>query len=91
MGQSAYQLNCCLLLVFRVLKAVAVELGNAERAAQVQKVGGAQISRLQAQHTQVRFLMAKDEGHGYQKKPNRDNRFYATDAFLEANLLGGFQ
>jgi dipeptidyl aminopeptidase/acylaminoacyl peptidase len=43
--------------------------------------------KLEAQHTPVWFLMAKDEGHGYQKKPNRDYQFYATIAFLEANLL----
>jgi hypothetical protein len=34
-------------------------------------------------------LLAKDEGHGYAKKPNRDFQFYAMFAFLEANLLGG--
>jgi len=43
--------------------------------------------KLEAQHTPVWFLMAKDEGHGYAKKPNRDFQFYATIAFLEANLL----
>ena len=47
--------------------------------------------KLQAQHTPVWFLLAKDEGHGYAKKPNRDYQFYATVAFLEANLLGGSQ
>ena len=45
--------------------------------------------KLEAQHTPVWFLMAKDEGHGYAKKPNRDFQFYATIAFLEANLLNG--
>jgi dipeptidyl aminopeptidase/acylaminoacyl peptidase len=44
--------------------------------------------KLEAQHTPVWFLMAKDEGHGYAKKPNRDFQFYATIAFLQANLLG---
>jgi dipeptidyl aminopeptidase/acylaminoacyl peptidase len=43
--------------------------------------------KLEAQQTPVWFLMAKDEGHGYVKKPNRDFQFYATIAFLEANLL----
>jgi len=47
--------------------------------------------KLEAQHTPVWFLLAKDEGHGYAKKPNRDFQFYATIAFLEANLLGGEQ
>jgi dipeptidyl aminopeptidase/acylaminoacyl peptidase len=45
--------------------------------------------KLQAQHTPVWFLMAKDEGHGYAKKPNRDYQLYATIAFLKANLLDG--
>ncbi|MGA2536395.1 MAG: prolyl oligopeptidase family serine peptidase [Terracidiphilus sp.] len=43
--------------------------------------------KLEAQNTPVWFLMAKDEGHGYAKKPNRDFQFYATVAFLQANLL----
>lgn len=43
--------------------------------------------KLEAQHTPVWFLMAKDEGHGFAKKPNRDFQFYATIAFLKANLL----
>jgi len=43
--------------------------------------------KLEAQHTPVWYLLAKDEGHGYAKKPNRDFQFYATIAFLEANLL----
>jgi dipeptidyl aminopeptidase/acylaminoacyl peptidase len=44
--------------------------------------------KLEAQHTPVWFLMAKDEGHGYAKKPNRDFQLFATIAFLQANLLG---
>ena len=44
--------------------------------------------KLEAQHTPVWFLMAKDEGHGYAKKPNRDFQLFSTIAFLEANLLG---
>ncbi len=47
--------------------------------------------KLEAQHTPVWFLMAKDEGHGYAKKPNRDFQFYATIAFLQANLLNGME
>ncbi len=47
--------------------------------------------KLEAQHTPVWFLLAKDEGHGYAKKPNRDFQFYATIAFLQANLLNGGQ
>lgn len=44
-------------------------------------------AKLEAQQTPVWFLMAKDEGHGFVKKPNRDFQFYATIAFLQANLL----
>jgi dipeptidyl aminopeptidase/acylaminoacyl peptidase len=47
--------------------------------------------KLEAQRTPVWFLLAKDEGHGYAKKPNRDFQFYAMIAFLEANLLGSAQ
>jgi hypothetical protein len=28
-------------------------------------------------------IMAKDEGHGFQKKPNQDYQFYATIEFLQ--------
>jgi dipeptidyl aminopeptidase/acylaminoacyl peptidase len=45
--------------------------------------------KLEAQNTPVWFLMAKDEGHGFAKKPNRDFQFYATIAFLQSNLLDG--
>jgi hypothetical protein len=31
--------------------------------------------------------MAKDEGHGFQKKANRDYEFYATVEFLQEFLL----
>ena len=36
---------------------------------------------------QVWFLMAKDEGHGFQKKNNVDIMFQTTAQFLKANLL----
>jgi len=36
---------------------------------------------------QVWFLMAKDEGHGFQKKGNVDILFLSTVQFLKANLL----
>ena len=35
----------------------------------------------------VWFLMAKDEGHGFVKKPNADYLFYATVEFAKATLL----
>ena len=36
---------------------------------------------------QVWFLMAKDEGHGFQKKRNVDFLFLSTATFLQENLL----
>ncbi len=37
--------------------------------------------------TPVWWLMAKDEGHGFGKKKNRDYEFYATVMFIEKFLL----
>ncbi len=37
--------------------------------------------------TPVWLLIAKDEGHGYRKKPNQDFQFYATVEFLQEYLL----
>ncbi len=42
---------------------------------------------LQKQGTPVWLLIAKDEGHGYRKKPNQDFQFYATVEFLQEYLL----
>ena len=42
---------------------------------------------LKKQGTPVWFLVAKDEGHGYRKKPNQDFQFYATVEFLQEYLL----
>jgi dipeptidyl aminopeptidase/acylaminoacyl peptidase len=42
---------------------------------------------LKRQGTPVWLLIAKDEGHGYRKKPNQDFQFYATVEFLEEYLL----
>jgi len=38
---------------------------------------------------EVWYLMAKDEGHGFRKKSNRDYYEGATALFLETYLLGG--
>lgn len=38
--------------------------------------------------TPVWYLMAKDEGHGFAKKPNIDYQFYATVRFIQKYLLG---
>ena len=35
----------------------------------------------------VWYLMAKDEGHGFQKKKNADFQFLATIQFFKENLL----
>jgi len=37
--------------------------------------------------TPVWLLIAKDEGHGFRKKPNQDFQFYATVDFLQEYLL----
>ena len=42
---------------------------------------------LKKQGTAVWLMIAKDEGHGYRKKPNQDFQFYATVEFLEQYLL----
>jgi dipeptidyl aminopeptidase/acylaminoacyl peptidase len=42
---------------------------------------------LKKQETPMWYLMAKDEGHGFQKKANQDFQFYATVAFLQEYLL----
>jgi dipeptidyl aminopeptidase/acylaminoacyl peptidase len=47
-----------------------------------------QIAHALKEHgTPVWFLMAKDEGHGYQKKANQDFEFYASVLFLQDYLL----
>jgi len=42
---------------------------------------------LKQQGTPVWLMIAKDEGHGYRKKPNQDFEFYATVEFLQEYLL----
>jgi dipeptidyl aminopeptidase/acylaminoacyl peptidase len=37
--------------------------------------------------TPVWWLLAKDEGHGFGKKKNRDYQFYATVMFVKEHLL----
>src|SRR5882724_2467063 len=46
------------------------------------------VSALQQQGTPVRYLAAKDEGHGFAKKKNADFQFYATISFVSKYLLG---
>jgi dipeptidyl aminopeptidase/acylaminoacyl peptidase len=45
------------------------------------------VAALKKQGTPVWYLMAKDEGHGFQKKANRDFQFYSTVEFLQEYLL----
>jgi dipeptidyl aminopeptidase/acylaminoacyl peptidase len=42
---------------------------------------------LKTQGTPVWLIIAKDEGHGYRKKPNQDFQFYTTVEFLQNYLL----
>jgi dipeptidyl aminopeptidase/acylaminoacyl peptidase len=44
-------------------------------------------SILKKQGTPVWFLVARDEGHGFQKKRNADFQFFATVMFVEQYLL----
>jgi dipeptidyl aminopeptidase/acylaminoacyl peptidase len=45
------------------------------------------VAALKKQGTPVWYILAKDEGHGYQKRPNQDYMFYATVEFLQTYLL----
>ena len=45
------------------------------------------VAALKKQGTPVWYIMAKDEGHGYQKRPNQNYMFYATVEFLQTYLL----
>jgi dipeptidyl aminopeptidase/acylaminoacyl peptidase len=45
------------------------------------------VNALKKQGTPVWYVMAKDEGHGFQKKANADFQFYATVEFLQEYLL----
>jgi dipeptidyl aminopeptidase/acylaminoacyl peptidase len=45
------------------------------------------VAALKRQGTPVWFLLAKDEGHGFAKKPNVDFLFYATVEFAKRTLL----
>jgi dipeptidyl aminopeptidase/acylaminoacyl peptidase len=45
------------------------------------------VAALRQQETPVWYVMAKDEGHGFQKKANQDYQFYATVEFLREFLF----
>ena len=46
------------------------------------------VERVRQNGRPVWYLMAKDEGHGFAKKPNADFQFYATVMFVRQYLLG---
>lgn len=46
------------------------------------------VDRIRENGTEVWYLMARDEGHGFAKKPNQDFLFYATVMFLREKVLG---
>ena len=45
------------------------------------------VAALKKQNVPVWYILAKDEGHGYQKKQNQDYQFYAMVEFLQQYLL----
>jgi len=45
------------------------------------------VSMVKRRGTPVWYLLAKDEGHGFRKKPNVDYLFYGTVAFVRRYLL----
>jgi dipeptidyl aminopeptidase/acylaminoacyl peptidase len=45
------------------------------------------VQKIRGTGTPVWYLMAKDEGHGFAKKSNRDYQFYATVQFMKQYLL----
>jgi dipeptidyl aminopeptidase/acylaminoacyl peptidase len=45
------------------------------------------VAALRKRGTPVWYVMARDEGHGFAKKPNADFLFYATVEFAKRTLL----
>jgi dipeptidyl aminopeptidase/acylaminoacyl peptidase len=45
------------------------------------------VAGLKKRGTPVWYVLARDEGHGFQKKANQDFEFYATVEFLQEYLL----
>jgi dipeptidyl aminopeptidase/acylaminoacyl peptidase len=45
------------------------------------------VARVRDHGTDVWYLMARDEGHGFARKPNQDFQFYATVMFLKEKVL----
>jgi dipeptidyl aminopeptidase/acylaminoacyl peptidase len=49
---------------------------------------GQMLKAIRAQRVEAWYMLAKDEGHGYQKKTNRDAQSAAIAAFVKLKLLG---
>jgi len=47
------------------------------------------VQALRANGRTCAYLMARDEGHGFAKKPNADFQFLSTILFLREHLLSG--
>jgi dipeptidyl aminopeptidase/acylaminoacyl peptidase len=47
------------------------------------------VAKLRAEGREVWYMLAADEGHGFQKKANRDAFTAAATLFFERHLLGG--
>jgi dipeptidyl aminopeptidase/acylaminoacyl peptidase len=45
------------------------------------------VARVRDHGAEVWYLMARDEGHGFARKPNQDFQFYATVMFLKEKVL----
>jgi len=45
------------------------------------------VANLKARATPVWYILARDEGHGFAKKPNADYLFFAMVEFARATLL----
>jgi hypothetical protein len=45
------------------------------------------VATVRKQQVPVWYALATDEGHGFQKKPNRDYLLRATSQFFEQHLL----
>jgi len=45
------------------------------------------VAEIRDNGTEVWYLMARDEGHGFARKPNQDFQFYATVMFLKEKVL----
>jgi dipeptidyl aminopeptidase/acylaminoacyl peptidase len=45
------------------------------------------VAALKKQNVPVWYILAKDEGHGYQKRQNQNYQFYVTIEFLQQYLL----